>query len=111
MKRLWWSVCAAVQGLSYDEYIRKKLRTLECELAELPDTPNYLTAIREYYGFKSSRRTWEVLRLVLALSIPASMIIFFLPGHASIGVGLLAGLWFSQLMLVAVGVFVNRRYP
>lgn len=59
-KVFFWRLDSMFRGMDYDDYFewrkQKTLRQLEC----LPDTPNFLTFIREYYGLKSFKRTLEV---------------------------------------------------
>ncbi|EJL6709594.1 hypothetical protein NMS01_003097 [Vibrio cholerae] len=106
-RQIWWSIASIVRGMTYQEYLDFRLAKEKKEYDELPDTPNFLSMVREYYGLKSLKRTIETL-LFISLVACGLMIFGKLIGMP-IG-GAITYFILIQCGFVALGVFLNHKY-
>jgi hypothetical protein len=105
-KNLWWSLMASIKGMTYLEYIESERQRLITELAELPDTDNFLSVLLEYYSFKSVKRSCEVLVFLFGLSL----IIFICSNYLEFSfITAVAGLWIAQILMFIVGFYLKHK--
>lgn len=112
LKRMWWTICASLRGIDYEDYLRLRRHKLEAEIASLPDAPNLLSFYAQYYGFVSIPLTLRVLSYpTLLVAVAAFLLWYFaLLPNPSINF-LLFGFALSQGASIALGLFVRWKYP
>lgn len=111
LKQMWWTFCAAMKGLDYEDYLRFRKHKLEAEIARLPDAPNLLSFYGQYYSFISKLLTLRVLTYPILVVAAAAICLWYfdLLANKSI-IFLVAGFMLSQVAMVALGVFVRVKY-
>jgi hypothetical protein len=103
----WWSLMASIKGISYMEYLEYEKTKTRKKLGVLPDTNNFLSLLLEYYSFKSVKRSFEVLVAIAGISL----IIFVVCYQFKLDfLSLISGLWFTQLLMFAVGIYLKHKY-
>lgn len=93
--------------MDYAECLEWRRQKTQKEIAELPDTPNILTGIREFYSFKSLKRTTEVLLATLLVCVGIVMlnqIVDFSLWQA------LTAFLSTQAATFALGVYLRNKF-
>ncbi|GIB17038.1 hypothetical protein FXE80_01455 [Vibrio cholerae] len=107
LRQIWWSIASIARGMTYQEYLDFRLAKAKKEYDELPDTPNFLSMVRENYGLKSLKRTIEML---LFMSLVACGLMIF---GKIIGISMIDAITYFiiiQCGFFVLGVFLNYKY-
>lgn len=107
LREIIWQIDSAIRGMDYAEYLEWRKQKILKELEELPDTPNFLTGIREYYGLKSYKRTTEVMLLNTLIAIGITVFSYFVNIPLWQILGMLA---ITQVATFALGVWLQIRF-